>query len=108
MSWVTVRFVCDGQGEGGDAASTVYEAEDNSGKRYDYGRSFKLKLTKVPVIDVKTKDEQAFKATVTVKGKIAKPSKKATKGSGTVLVEAPGCSTGTLTWKGKGRIRTTG
>jgi hypothetical protein len=104
MSWITVRFTCD-QGEG---EPTLYEVTGNASKPYNYGKSFTFTRKAVPVYEAKSSDKTTFKAAVTVKGKITKTSKKATSGKGTVLVEAPGCSTGTLDWSGKGRFRTIG
>lgn len=108
LSAVSVRFRCDSQGEGG-GDDVLYEAQASSpSKRYDYGKAFTAKYANVKVIDAETGDKKGFKAVVTATGKITKTSSTTTKGSGTVLVEAPGCSTGKLKWSGKGRFATEG
>jgi hypothetical protein len=107
MTWVTVRFRCEEASEG-DAPPKLYEAQGNADKRYNYGDSFSARLTDVEVFEPATGDKAPFKVTVTLKGKIAKTSKKAVEGRGTVVVGAPGCTTGTVKWNGKGRIKKLG
>lgn len=105
LSAINVRFRCNSQGERG----VLYEAQAASlSKRYDYGQLFGVKYAKVKVIDAKTGDKKGFKAVVTATGTITKTSSTATKGSGIVQVQAPGCSTGRLKWSGKGKLATEG
>jgi hypothetical protein len=105
MGDVTVRFSCAGAD---DASPELYEAQGHANRRYSYGKRFDLTLRKVRVYKVHSGEKARFTVTVRVKGKIAKTSKKATEGSGTVLVSAPGCTTGTLKWAGAGQITTEG
>jgi hypothetical protein len=109
LSAVNVRFQCPSQGEGGSGGIPLYEAQAASmSKRYDYGKAFNVTYKNVKVIDAETGAKKGFKATVVATGKITKTSSTKTKGSGTVRVTAPGCSTGKLTWSGKGSTQTEG
>jgi hypothetical protein len=107
LSYVSVRFRCAEASEG-MAPPTLFEAQAQYGKRYDYGKAFNIRLTKVEVFDAQTGEKEDFTVTLSLKGKVIKTSKKATKGRGTLAVAAPGCTAAPLKWAGKGRFVTEG